>query len=327
MHPRMTRRAALASTLAAAAWPARGLAAAYPDRPLRWLVGYAAGGGTDILARLLATAMSPKLGQPVLIENRPGAATNIAADAAAKAAPDGLTLFTAGIETLVYNPALYKSLPFDPDRDFRPIGLTARFHLVLSVKRDSTAMSARDLVERAKADPGRIDYGSPGIGSPHRLAMERLAREAGARFNHVPYRGMAPVITDLLGGAIEAGVVDYAAGGEVLRAGQLRPLAVCSAARLEALPDVPTVQEALGLRGFEAYAWQGLVVPARTPDDIAGRLRDELSAALSQDAIRTRMREIGLEPLTGGEAEFKALIAAERAVWVPLIRDLGITLD
>jgi tripartite-type tricarboxylate transporter receptor subunit TctC len=325
----MTRRAALtAGLLAAGGLSSRGaLAQQYPNRPIKWLVGYAAGGGTDVLARLLAAAMSPGLGQQIVIENRPGAATNLAADSAARAEPDGYTVFTAGIETLVYNPALYKKLPFDPARDFRPVGLTARFHLLLTVKRDSPATSARDLIERAKAAPGQINYGSPGLGSPHHLAMERLMREAGVKLTHVPYRGMAPVITDMMGGVVETAIVDYAAGGSILRAGTLRPLAVCSASRLEALPDVPTVQEALGLRGFEAYAWQGLVVPARTPDAIVTRLAEALTTALGQESVQTRMREIGLEPLTGGPTEFKTLIEADRAVWGQLIRDLGITLE
>lgn len=325
----ITRRAALAgSLLAAAALPSRGaLAQQYPNRSIRWLVGYAAGGGTDVLARLLGAAMSPRLGQTIVIENRPGAATNIAAEAAARAQPDGYTIFTAGIETLVYNPALYKKLPFDPVHDFRPVGLTARFHLLLTVKRDSPAMSASDLIERAKAAPGKIDYGSPGLGSPHHLAMERLTREAGVKLTHVPYRGMAPVINDMMGGVVEAAIVDYAAGGGVLRSGTLKPLAVCSASRLEALPDVPTVQEALGLRGFEAYAWQGLVVPAQTPDAIVARLAEALAAALGQETVRVRMGEIGLDPLLGGPAEFQALLEADRTVWMPLIRDLGITLE
>jgi tripartite-type tricarboxylate transporter receptor subunit TctC len=325
----ITRRAALtAGLLAAAGLSSRGaLAQQYPSRPIKWLVGYAAGGGTDVLARLLGAAMSPGLGQQIVIENRPGAATNLAADAAAKAEPDGYTIFTAGIETLVYNPALYKKLAFDPVRDFRPVGLTARFHLVLTVKRDSPATSARDLIERAKAAPGQINYGSPGLGSPHHLAMERLLREAGVKFTHVPYRGMAPVINDMMGGVIEAAIVDYAAGGSVLSSGTLRPLAVCSAKRLEALPDVPTVQEALGLSGFEAYAWQGVVAPAHTPDAVIARLTEALTAALAQNPIQTRMREIGLEPLTGGPKEFQALIEADRAVWEPLIRNLGITLE
>ena len=195
---------------------------------------------------------------------------------------------------------LYKKLSFDPARDLRPVGLTARFHLLLTVKGDSPTTSARDFIERARAAPGMINYGSPGLGSPHHLAMERLSREAGIKLTHVPYRGMAPVITDMLGGVVEAAIVDYAAGNSVLRAGTLRPLAVCSASRLDALPEVPTVQEALGLRGFEAFAWQGLVVPTRTPDAIVARLTEALASSLGQESVRTRMREIGLDPLTGG---------------------------
>jgi tripartite-type tricarboxylate transporter receptor subunit TctC len=325
----ISRRAALIfGFLATTALSARSaLAQQYPNRSIRWLVGYPPGGGTDVLARLLASAMSPQLGQQLIIENRPGAATNVAAEAAARAEPDGYTVCTAGIETLVYNPVLYKKLSFDPTRDLRPVGLAARFHLLLTVKRDSPSTSAREFIERAKAAPGKIDYGSPGLGSPHHLAMERLMRESGIKLTHVPYRGMAPVITDMLGGVVEAAIVDYAAGNSVLRAGTLRPLAVCSARRLDALPEVPTVQEALGLRGFEAYAWQGVVVPTRTPDAIVARLTESLASALGQESVRTRMREIGLDPLTGGPAEFQALLEADRAVWTPIIRDLGITLD
>jgi tripartite-type tricarboxylate transporter receptor subunit TctC len=274
----LTRRAALATTLlpfaARAQWA--------PDRPLRWIVGYPAGGGTDVLARLLGSAMGPKLGQPVVVENRPGAATNIGAEAAARAEPDGHTVFTAGNETLVFNPALYRSLPFDVDRDLRLLGLMARFHLVVAVRTSSAATTLRALLDRARAAPGTVDYGSPGIGSPHHLAMERLARDAGVKLTHVPYRGMAPVLNDLMAGTVEVAIIDYPTGAEVLRSGHVKPLAVTSAERMQALPGVPTVQEALGLRGFEAYAWQGLVVPARTPDAIAARLTGELALALGQ---------------------------------------------
>jgi tripartite-type tricarboxylate transporter receptor subunit TctC len=325
---RITRRAALAGLAAGGLLPGGGaLAQAYPTRPIRWIVGYPAGGGTDVLARLLGAAMSPALGQQIVIENRPGAATNLAAGEAARAEPDGYTLFTAGIETVVYNPALYKTLPFDAVKDFRPIGLTARFHLFLSVKKDSGITSAQDLVARAKASPGALNYGSPGLGSPHHLAMERLLREAGVKVTHVPYRGMAPVMNDMLAGVMETAIVDYAAGGAALRGGQIRPLAICSGKRLEALPDVPTVDEALGLKGFEAYAWQGVVVPARTPDPIATKLTEVLAGALAQDTVKARMREIGLDPLTGGPAEYQALLQSERDVWWPVIKDLGISLE
>jgi tripartite-type tricarboxylate transporter receptor subunit TctC len=325
---RIPRRAALAAAGLAALVPLhRARAQQYPDRPIKWIVAYAAGGGTDTLARVLGAAMSPKLGQPVVIDNRPGAATNIGAEATAKATPDGYTVFSADNGTLVFNPALFRRLPYNPERDFRPVGLMARFPLVLTVKQDSAFGSARDLVEAAKAKPGQIDYGSPGVGSPHHLTMERLSKEAGARFNHVPYRGASPALNDLLAGTFESMILDLPSGAEYLRSGRVKPLALCSAARHPDLPDVPTVQEALGLRGFEAYAWQGLVVPARTPDAVASRLTTELAAAVRDQSVTDKMRGIGLEPLTGGPDEFKALIEAERAIWVPLIKERGITLD
>ncbi|MBN8940260.1 MAG: tripartite tricarboxylate transporter substrate binding protein [Rhizobiales bacterium] len=324
----ITRRGAMAGLAAAGLLPATASRAqTYPNRPVRWLVGYPAGGGTDVLARLLGAAMSPELGQQMVIENRPGAATNLAAGEAARAEPDGHTVFTAGIETLVYNPALYKSLPFDPDKDLRPVALTARFHLLLTVRKDSPITSAAQLVARAKAAPEATNYGSPGLGSPHHLAMERLLKEAGVKLTHVPYRGMAPVINDMLAGVMEVAFVDFAAGRSVLVDGTLRPLAVASASRLAALPDVPTVTEALGLRDFQAYAWQGVVVPAKTPDPIVARLSDVVAKALKQETIRTRMVEIGLDPLTGGPAEFAALLKADRDIWWPIIRDLGIRLE
>lgn len=326
-HP-ATRRAALAlpAGLAAAigAGPAR---AAYPDRPLKWIVPYAPGGGSDVIARLVATGLARELGQPVVIDNRPGGATNIGAEAAARSAPDGYTVLTADNGTLVFNPALFRHLPYDVARDFRPAGLLARFPMVLAVGAASAIDSVGGLVGRARSAPGSINYGSAGMGSPHHLAMARLAREAGIGLTHVPYRGMAPALNDLLAGSVEAMVVDTAAGGEYLRSGRLRPLAVLATARLASLPQVPTAAEALGLRDFEAYAWQGLVMPRATPEAEAGRLAAALAAALADPAIDGRMREMGVEPLGGGPAAFEALLERERAIWMPLIRDLGITLD
>ena len=321
------RRAAFAAAAALAAAP-RAARAAWPERPLRWLVGYPSGGGTDVLARLLGAAMTARLGVPVVVENRPGAATNLAAEAAANAAPDGYTVFTAGNETLVFNPVLYKRLPFDPYNGLRPLGLMARFHLVLCAKPGGGgAADAAGFLARARAGAGTVDCGSPGIGSPHHLAMERLARDLGVRLNHVPYRGMAPAMNDLVAGTVEAAVLDMAAGAEVIRAGRVRPLALLSGARLPAIPDVPTAAEAFGLQGFEAYAWQGLTAPARTPDDICARLSAELAAALADGGVQGRMREIGLDPLAGGPEEHRRMIASERAVYWPLIRQLGIALD
>lgn len=321
------KRRPLLAALGLAALPTGKALAAFPERPIKWIVAYAPGGGTDTLARLIGASLSTRLGQPVVVDNRPGAATNIGAEAAAKSPADGYTVFTADNGTLVFNPALFRRLPYDPDRDFRPLGLFARFHLVLTVKANSAFTTARALIDRVRAAPDSVDYASPGVGSPHHLAMERLLREAGGRMSHVPYRGAAPALNDLLAGNVETMVLDFASGAEYLRAGRVRPLAVLSAARLEALPNVPTLQEALGLNGFEAYAWQGLVAPRATPDPVAERLTTELLAVMGEPAVRGRMQEIGLEPLRGSPAEMQQLIAAERAIWVPLIQALNVRLD
>ncbi|WP_159349175.1 Bug family tripartite tricarboxylate transporter substrate binding protein [Roseomonas harenae] len=320
------RRALLGAGLAGTL-PAMPALAAYPERTLRWIVAYAAGGGTDTLARLIGANLSQRIGQPVVVENRPGAATNIGAEAAAKSAPDGYTVFTADNGTLVFNTALFRRLPYDPAKDFRPVGLMARFPLFLAVGEKAPAESAQALIAKAKAAPGTIDCATPGIGSPHHLAMERMAREAGARFNHVPYRGAAPALNDLLAGTIPMMVLDYPSGAEHLRSGRVKALAVLSARPLEDLPAVPTVRDSMGLRGFEAYAWQGMVVPKATPDPVVSHLTKELDASIRDTAVRARMQQIGLEPLTGGPAEFETLLERERSTWLPLIRDLNITLD
>jgi len=325
---RIARRTAIGLSLLGGALAAPLVARAFPEKPVRWIVGYPAGGGTDALARLVGAEMQARLAQPVVIENRPGAATVLAAEATARAAPDGYTVMTAGIETVVFNPALYRRLPYDANADFRNLGLMARFHLVLSVKAGSEITDAAALLARARAQPGKLDYGSPGIGSPHHLAMERLAREAGMQLNHVPYRGMAPVMNDFLAGTIESGFIDYAAGGEALRSGRIRPLAVASPARLSGLPDVPTIAEALGWTGgFEAYSWQGLVAPRATPDAAASVLTAALEASVRAPSVQARMREMGLDPWPGSPAEQAALQAGEQAVWWPVIRALGIQLD
>ncbi len=323
----LTRRVALASAAAAVALAPGRARAAFPQRPVRWVVPYPAGGGADAIARLVASAMEPTLGQSVVIENRPGASANLGTDAVAKADPDGYTVLTADNASLVNNQVLFTRLPYDADRDLRPIGLLVRFNLILTAARSSAVTDAAAFSARAAAVPGGLNFGSPGVGSPHHIAMVRLAREGHIPLTHVPYRGMAPMVTDLLSGNLETAIVDYAAGGELMRSGQIRPLAVCSASRLPGLPDVPTVEEALGLRGYEAYAWQGLVTTAGVPDAVAATLGKAHAAAMADAAVRTRMAELGVEPLTGGPAELRALIQSERAIWQPLIRELGIKMN
>lgn len=321
----LSRRTFLGAGLAAAL--PFGTARAQTGATLRWIVPYAAGGGSDVLARLVAQRLSERLGQPVVIDNRPGGATAIGAQAVATAAPDGLTVLTADNGTLVFNSALFQKLSYDPERDFRPVGLMARFNLVLCVKPNSDIGDAKALVAAAKARPGDIAYASAGIGSPHHLSVARLAREMKIELNHAPYRGSAPALNDLIANNVDVMAVDMAAGGEYLKSGRVKPLAIMAAARHSELPNVPTVSEALGLSNFEAYAWQGMVLPRATPDAPAQRLTAALAAVLAEPEVQQRMRAMGIDVLSGGPEAFNTLLASERAIWVPLIKALGITVD
>jgi len=325
--PRLARRRVLAApavaALAALAPPAL---AAFPERPLRWIVGYAPGGATDLIARLLGQAMASSLGQPVVVENRPGAGSALAAEMVAKGPADGHVVMTADNGTLVYNPVLYRRLPYDPDRDLRPVGLFARLPLLLLVRGDSPVATARAYIDRARDRPGTVDYASAGIGSPLHLAMERAARQAGIRVNHVPYRGTGPALNDLVAGTVGSMVSDYTACAEMLKAGRVRALAVFSDARIAPLPDVPTMAE-LGLTGLNAFAWQGLVVPRATPDEAVRRLAAALEEAKARPEVRARMDDLGIELPPGDTASFERLWQADKAAWQPLIRDLGIALD
>lgn len=302
------------------------LAHAFPDRPLRWIVAYPAGGGSDALARLFAAQMAGPLGQPVVVENRPGAAATLGAIAAARAAPDGHTVFSGDSGNMVNAIGLFRSLAYDPVQDFRGIGMFADFPLVVAVPAASRFRTIGEFLDAARAAPGRIACGTPGVGSPHHLALERLQREAGVRLENVPYRGGAPGVNDLIAGTLESMMVDVASAGGALRGGRVRALATTGLTRWHWLPDVPTLRES-GLPDYRAPAWQGLVCPRATPDAVVARLWQVLSAVLADPAIRARLVEIGVEPMAQGPAEFDRTMAEDRAYWVPLIRELGITLD
>ena len=297
-----------------------------PDRSIRWIVAYAAGGGSDMLARLIGAELAKGLGQPVVIENRPGAGATLGADAAAKAPPDGLTVFSGDSGSMMNNIALFRRLPYDPVKEFRGIGLFADFPLVVAVPAASKYRSIADYIEAARAAPGAIACGTPGIGSPHHMAVERFQKEAGIKLNLIPYRGGAPGVNDLLSGALESMMVDVASAGGPLRGGQLRALATTMTERWRTLTDVPTLREA-GLAEYRAPVWMGMVVPSATPEPAVRRLGEELARVMADPAIRNRMIEIGVEPLTSTPAEFDALMTQDRAYWVPLIRELGITLE
>ena len=310
--------AAVVTTLLAA--PAAH-AQVYPAKPLRLVVPYPAGGGTDFFARTVGAQLSQQLGQQVVVENRPGAATIIGAEAVAKSAPDGYTLLLGDTATFAVNPALYRKLPYDPQKDLAPVSLTGRFALLLVVNPAAIkANSVKELVEQANKAPGRIDYASPGPGSPHHLAMEMFKQRTGAQFTHVPYKGAGPAIQDLLGGQIALMFLDLAAGAPQIKSGKLKALAVASDRRIAALPELPTVGES-GIPGFEAWAWQALAVPAATPKDIVAKLNAEYRKAIGTPEIRQKMIDAGIDPLQSSPEEAAAYIRNEAAKWAKVIRE------
>jgi tripartite-type tricarboxylate transporter receptor subunit TctC len=322
----ITRRA-FGGVAAAAVLPrAAGAQAPWPTRPLRWIVPYAPGGGSDFLARTLAAAMAGPLGQAVQVDNRPGGATIPASEMAARAAPDGYTLLSADLTALVITPAMSSRLPYHPIRDFRPVAPIARFPFVLVVHPDLPVRTGPELVAYARANPGRLNFGSPGVGTPTHLATERFSRTAQVQITHVPYRGGAPAVQDMVAGVVQAMFIDYASGAPHIAAGRVRAIGIPAPQRLTLLPEVPTLAEQ-GLGGADIYSWQGVAVPAGTPDAIVARLQAELVKALDTEAVAARLRSISLEPYPGTGADLAALIDSETAIWAPLIRELGLTLD
>jgi len=257
-----------------------GAPAGYPTRPLRWIVPYPAGGGSDFLARTLGAQLEKQLGRPLIIENRPGAATMLGAEAVARAMPDGYTVGSADNGTLVFNAALYRKLPYDPAQDFANVGLMARFPLILVANPATGWRSAADFLAAARAQPGKLSYASVGAGSPHHLAMELIKQRTQTYILHIPYRGAAPAVQDVLSNQVPVMVLDTAVGLPHIRAGKLVALGVLSRQRLAALPDVPTLEQQ-GIKDTEVYAWQGMIVPAGTPRELIARLNAELVKALA----------------------------------------------
>jgi len=322
MKKRLVRCLAALSLLAAAGVSAQ----SFPAKPIRWLVPYAAGGGSDFLARTVAQTLSIQVGQPVLVDNKPGGNTALAAAETARAPADGYTVLSADNGTLVFNPALYKSLSYRPTKDLAPVTLMGKFPMILVVGANSGIATAKDFIAKAKAKPGDVSYASAGAGSPHHLAMELLKVEAGLFMVHVPYRGAAPALADVVGGQLPAMMVDLAAGAGFIKGGKVRALAVANPTRLPQLPDVPTFAE-LGYKNVEAAALVGVVVPSATPPEVVNTLNRQLVAAINEPSVRTRMVDFGVEPVANTPAQYAALLKSETARWHKLIRDLKITLD
>lgn len=313
---------ALAATFA---FPAQ--AQVYPAKPVRLIVPYPAGGGTDFFARAVGAQLSTQLGQPVVVENRPGAATMIGAEAVAKSAPDGYTLLLGDTATFAVNTSLYKKLPYDPDKDMALVTMTGRFALLLVVNPAKLAVgTVAELVEAAKKSPGKIDYASPGPGSPHHLAMEMFKQRTGTDFNHVAYKGAGPAIQDLLGGQVPLMFLDLAAGGPQIKSGKLKALAVASDKRIAALPALPTVAES-GLPGFEAWAWQALAVPVATPKEIVARLNAEYRKAITVPELRQKLIDAGIDPLESSPENASAYARSETLKWAKVINEGKITVE
>ena len=301
-------------------------AAAFPSRTIEWVVPYPAGGGSDVVARTLAEPMAKTLGQSIVVLNKPGAATNIGADYVAKAKPDGHVVLTADTATLAANPSLYAKLPYDAEKDFAPIGLMVRFPMILAVNPSVPATNLKEFLAWAKAQPAAVSYATPGAGSPHHLATELFREKSGIKLNHVPYRGAAPAVQDVVGNQVPFLFVDTASGYPHILAGKLRPIGIASAQRVKGFDTIPTLAEQ-GMKGFEAYAWQGLVAPAGTPPDAVEALSKALRAALDSTAVRARMQTLGLEAIPGTPEQMRAYAAAERAKWKQVIHAAGIRLD
>ncbi|WP_416352328.1 Bug family tripartite tricarboxylate transporter substrate binding protein [Variovorax sp. RTB1] len=298
----------------------------FPSKPIRWVVPYAAGGGSDFLARSISQVMSTQIGQSILVDNKPGGNTAIGASEVARAAPDGYTVLSADNGTLVYNPVLYKTLSYSPTKDLAPVTLMGRFPMILVVGPGISVKDAKDFIAQAKAKPGGLNYASAGAGSPHHLAMELLKSEAGLFMVHAPYRGAAPALADVAGGQVPAMMVDLAAGAGFIKGGKVKALAVANATRLPQLPDVPTFAE-LGYKNVEAAALVGMVVPAATPPEVIAALNKQVVAAINDPAVHKRLEDFGVEPVGNTPAQFAELLRTEAVRWQKLIRDLKITLD
>jgi tripartite-type tricarboxylate transporter receptor subunit TctC len=325
---KMIRRIALALVLAVlcAIPAATAQVSGYPSRPVRIVVPFKPGGTTDILARELGQKLHVALGQPFVIDNRPGAGGSVGAEQAARAEPNGYTVMMGHIGTLAVNPTLYPNLGYDAVKDFAPVAWVARVPNVLAVHPSVPATNVAELVALAKAKPDGLDYGSGGNGSAAHLATEYLKLVTQTRMVHVPYRGTAPLVTDLVAGQIQVGFTGAPAVMPMVRAGMLRAIAVSSPTRMPALPDLPTVAEA-GYQGFEADQWYGIVAPSGTPREIVLRLNAEINKAMSSPELTARLAQEGAVAMTTTPEAYGELIKSEIARWRPVLQAANVKVE
>jgi tripartite-type tricarboxylate transporter receptor subunit TctC len=316
------RFALLLAAMVSLCWPGAAPAETYPNRPIHIVVPFPAGGSNDVVARFLGMKLSGIIGRSVIVDNRAGANGNIGAEYVARSAPDGYTLLLTAPGPLAVNQALYQDLGFDPTKDFAPIALAASVQIVLTVNPDVKAKSVAELVALAKASPGKLNFGSSGIGSTNHLAGELFKSLAGINIVHVPYRGAAPAMNDLVAGQIPILFDNMPAVRPQALAGALRPLAVSGHTRSPLFPELPTMEEA-GVAGFEATSWFGLVAPAKTPPEVAKTLTEAVKKALSDPDTVHKLSDVGAEPGTLFGDDFGKFLHSESEKWGKVVRDSG----
>ena len=302
--------------------PLAGAQAGYPNHPIRLVVPFPAGGTTDILARAVAQRMSETLGQQVVVDNRPGAGGNIGSELVAKSAPDGYTLLMGTVGTHAINPSLYSKMPYDHVKDFTPVILVAGVPNVLVVNPDLPVKTVAELIAYGKANPGKLNFASSGSGTSIHLSGELFKTLTGLQMTHVPYKGSSPALTDLMGGQVQLMFDNLPSSLGFIKAGKLRALAVTSAARSTALPDVPTVAES-GLPGFEASSWFGVLAPAGTPRDIVTRINAEVAKWLASPEAREKLASQGALAAGGSPEDFVRHIGAETTKWAKVVKESG----
>jgi tripartite-type tricarboxylate transporter receptor subunit TctC len=305
---------------------ATGVGAAYPEKPVRLVIPFPAGGGADFMARTLAQKLTEQLGQPVVLDHRGGAGGTIAAEAVASAAPDGYTLLFGTMGTQAINPHLYAKLRYDPLKDFAPVSLTHSTPRVLVVNPSVPAKSVQELIALAKAQPGILTFGSAGNGSSSHLAGELFKSMAGVDMTHVPYKGSGPAAADLLGGRISMVFDSIAVYSDHIKAGKVRALGVTSLKRTAVLPEVPAIAES-GLAGFDVSNWLGVLAPARTPGDIVHRLNGEIRKAMADPEVRKQLAAVGIEALYSTPEAFGETIRTEMVKWGKVVKASGARID
>lgn len=296
------------------------------DKSVRWVVPYPAGGGSDFMARTVAQGLPMSAGAAVVVDNKPGGNGAVAVADVKRAPRDSATWINVDNGVMVFNPALYTRLGYDPEKDLRPVTLLGRLPMILVAGPSAEVSTAQEWVAKTRANPGKFSFGSAGAGSPQHMAMELLKRATGTFTVHIPYRGSAPALADLVGGQIPVLMTDYAAARSFIQSGKIKALAVANSTRVSYLPDVPTLAE-LGVRNAESAAWVGVAVPAATSDEGVRQTHQAIRTALTQSVVSDKLAAAGIEPVSVNPEQFEAQLKAERQRWHQLIRELKISLD